>query len=101
LEPGQAREQRAAKPQDTENVAWDWSEEAGRWAPQPTASALDRQRERDSSAAIQALELSALRALREHVLGLPGAEDKLRAVDEAVRPHREAIAAIRARRGRD
>ena len=48
--------------------------------------------------AIARLEAGTLRALREHALGLPGAAARLQAIDDDIKQHRDAIAAVRAAR---
>lgn len=77
-------------PRPTEQHEWDGVEHA--WVDSEARGLEARHR------AIARLEAGTLRALREHALGLPGAAARLQAIDDDIKPHRDAIAAVRAAR---
>lgn len=68
----------------------EWNPHSRRWQLRPEVTA--KQKARDSALArITELELKALRALREHALGKPGAQERLRSIDGEIGKLRETI----------
>jgi hypothetical protein len=70
----------------------EWNAETRRW--QPTAAAITRQEGRQAALArIAALEAGTIRTLRDAALGIPGAHDRLAAVEAEIAQHRATLAA--------
>jgi hypothetical protein len=68
----------------------EWNSISRRWQLKPEVTA--RQKARESALArITALELKALRALREHALGKPGAHERLSSIDNEISQLRDVL----------
>jgi hypothetical protein len=68
----------------------EWSAISRRWQLRPEVTAKQQARSA-ALARITELELKALRALREHALGKPGAQDRLKAIDTQIGELREVF----------
>ena len=70
----------------------EWNPNSRRWQLRPEVAAKQKAREA-ALARITELELKALRALREHALGKPGAQERLRTIDSEIGKLRETLSA--------
>jgi hypothetical protein len=75
-------------PQPSED--YEWSGISRRWQLRPEVTARMQAR-KAALARITELELKALRALREHALGTPGAHERLAAIDTEISELREIL----------
>lgn len=68
----------------------EWSAISRRWQLRPEVTARQQARTQ-ALARITQLELKALRALREHALGKPGAQERLKAIDTEITALRDVL----------